>query len=64
MIDLHFENLKVFFRTVVELDEDDIQLVLKPYNSISVTYELSPWNYTIKGTSEAVFNMGDHEGNP
>ena len=33
MLDLYFENLKVFFKIVVGLDEDDINLDLKQYNS-------------------------------
>ena len=44
------------------MDEDDIPLILKQYNSNFVTYELSPWIYTIKGNSEAVYTIGDHRG--
>ena len=47
---------------VVGLDEDGIQLILEQYNSIFITYELSPTIYTIKDTSEAVYTVGDHEG--
>ena len=44
------------------MDEDDIQLILKQYNSNFVTYELAPSVYSIKDNSEAVYNMGDNEG--
>ena len=47
---------------VVCLDEDDIQLILKEYNSIFISYELSPTIYTNKDKSEAVYTMGDHKG--
>ena len=44
------------------MDEDDIQLILKQYNSSSVIYEVSSGIYSMKNLSEAVFTMGDHEG--
>ena len=31
-----------FLRIVIGLDEEDIQLILKQYNSHFVTYELTP----------------------
>ena len=39
------------------MDEDDIQLVLKEYNSIFVTYEIPPGVYTIEDSSGAVYTM-------
>ena len=55
----HFES---FFKNVVCLDEDDIQLISKQYNANFVTYELSPGVYTIKDISEAFHPLGYHEG--
>ena len=57
-----FRHFECYLRIVVALDKDEIQLILKQYNSSFVTYELSPRIYTIKETSEAVYTMGDHEG--
>ena len=37
-----FRDLEGYLRIVVRLDEDDIQITLKQYNSIFDTYELSP----------------------
>ena len=57
-----FRDFESYLRIVVGLDEEDIQLILKQYNSNFVTYELSAGNYTIKDISEVVYTMGDHEG--
>ena len=57
-----FREFESYLITVVGLDEDDIQLILKQYNSTFVTYELSPGIYTNKDISEAVYTIGDHEG--
>ena len=51
-------------RIVVDLDEDDIQFILKQYNPNFITYETPPGIYTIKDTSEAVYTRGDHDGTP
>ena len=56
-----FEILKVF-RFAVDLDEDDIQLILKQHNSTFITYEIAPGIYSITDISEAVYTFGDHEG--
>ena len=56
---LHFET---YLRTVIGLDDEDIQLFQNKYNSNFVTYERFPGIDTIKDTSEAVYKMGDHEG--
>ena len=47
-------------RIRVGLDEEDIQLILKEYNSHFITYELSPGIYTIKDISEAVHTFSGH----
>ena len=57
-----FRDFESCLRLVVGLDEDDIQLILKQYNSNFVTYELSRGIDTIEDTSEAVYTMGDFKG--
>ena len=37
-----FQDFESYLRIVVVLDEDDIQLILKQYNSNFVTYEMPP----------------------
>ena len=56
-----FRDCESYFRIVVGLDEDDIQLILKQYYSNFVTYELSPGIHTIKDIAEVVYTMGDHK---
>ena len=55
----HFES---YLRIVFGLDGDDIQLNLKQYNSIFITYEIPPGTYSIKNLSQLVYTMGDHKG--
>ena len=57
-----FRNLESYLRTVVGLDEDDVQLILKQYKSNFVTYEIVPGVSSTKDFSEAVYTMGDHDG--
>ena len=57
-----FRNFESYLRIVVGLDEDDIQLILKQYNSHFVTYELDPGTYTIQDLQQPVHPLGDHEG--
>ena len=47
-------------RIVVGLDEKDIQLNLKQYNSHFIIYELSPEIYTIQDNSDAVRTFAGH----
>ena len=47
-------------RIRVGLEEEDIQLILKEYNSHFITYELSPGNYTIQVISDAVNTFSGH----
>ena len=56
-----FQDFESFPRIVVGLDENDIQIIFKHYNSSFVTYELYPGVYTIKDISEAVYTMVDHD---
>ena len=57
-----FRDFESYLTSVVGLDEDDIQLIVKQYNAHFVTYELDPANYTIEDLQEAVYPLGDHEG--
>ena len=57
-----FRDFESYLRIVVVLDDHDIQVILKPCNSIFFTYEITPGIYSIKDVSEAVYTMGDHEG--
>ena len=43
-----FRDFESYLRIVVSLNEDDIQLILKHYNSSFAAYESSPRFYTIK----------------
>ena len=57
-----FQKFHRFFRMVVGLDEEDVQLILKQFNSKIVTSEVSPGIYSMKEHSEVVYTMCDHEG--
>ena len=58
-----FRDIECYLRIVVGLDEEDIQLILKQYNSNSLSIESLPGIYTIRDISEAVYTMRDLEGN-
>ena len=60
--ELLFRDFESYHGIVVGLNEDDFWLVLKQYNAKFVTYELTPGIYKIEDISEAVNNMGGHEG--
>ena len=55
-------DFESYLRILVGLDEEDIQLILKQYNSNIVSYEVPTRVYTIEDISEAVYTKGDHEG--
>ena len=55
-----FQGFESYLRIVVGLDEEDIQLILKQYNSHFITYELTPGIYTIQGNSDAVHTFSGH----
>ena len=57
-----FRDFESYLRLVVGLDEDDIQLILKQYNSNFVTYEISPGIYTFKDISEAIYKIAGERG--
>ena len=45
---------ETYLRILTGLDEDNVQLILKQYNSESITYENSPGIYTFKDLSEVL----------
>ena len=47
-------------RIVVGLDEEDIQLILKEYNSHFITYELTPGIYSIQDISDTILTFSGH----
>ena len=55
-----FRDFESYLRIVVGLDEKDIQLILKQYNSHFATYELTPGSYTIQDISDAVHTFSGH----
>ena len=55
-----FRDFESYLRIRVGLDEEDIQLILKEYNSHFITYELSPGVYTIKDISDSVQTFNGH----
>ena len=57
-----FRDFESSLRIIVGLDEDDIQLILKQYNSKFTTYEIPVGNYSIKDLSEVVYTKGVRSG--
>ena len=57
-----FRDFESYLGIVQDLIEDDIQLILKQYNSKFVRYEKPPGNYSIKVISEMVYGKADHPG--
>ena len=55
-----FRNFESYLRIVVGLDEEDIQLNLKQYDSSFITNELTPGLYTIQDISDAVHTFSGH----
>ena len=55
-----FRDFESYLRIRVGLDEEDIQLILKEYNSHFITYELTPGIYTIQDISDAVHTFSGH----
>ena len=56
-----FRDFESYLRLVIVLDEEDIQLILKEYNSHFITYELTPGICTIQDISEAIQTFSGHE---
>ena len=55
-----FRDFESYLRIRVGLDEEDIQLILKEYNSHFITYELGPGIYTIKDISDVIHTFSGH----
>ena len=55
-----FRDFESYLRSVVGLDEEDIQLLLKQYNSHFITYELTPGIYTIQDISDTIHTFSGH----
>ena len=55
-----FRDFECYLIIVVGLDEKDLQLILKQYNSFFFFYEISLGIYTIRDNSEVVYTMGAH----
>ena len=55
-----FQDFESYLRIVVGLDEEDIQLILKQYNSHFITYELTRGIYTIQDISDTIHTFSGH----
>ena len=55
-----YRDFETYLRIRVGLHEEDIQLVLKEYNSHFITYELSPGIYTIQDISDVIHIFSGH----
>ena len=49
-----FRDFESYLRILTGLNEDDIHIILKQYNSKFITYETSPGTYTFKDISEVL----------
>ena len=56
-----FRDFESYLRLFIGLDEQDIQLILKEYNSHFITYQLTPGIYTIQDISDAIETFSGHE---
>ena len=57
-----FRDFESYLRIVVGLEEDDIKLILKQYNSNFVTYEITPGIYLFTDISEAIYKIAGERG--
>ena len=55
-----FRDFETYLRIIVDLPEEDIQLILKEYNSHFITYELTPGIYSFQDISDAIQTFSDH----
>ena len=55
-----FRDFESYLRLLFDLDEEDILLILKQYNSHFVTYELTTGIYTIQDISDTIHTFGGH----
>ena len=56
-----FRDFESYLRLVIGLDEEDIRLILKEYNSHFITYQLAPGIYTMQDISNAIKTFSGHE---
>ena len=55
-----FRDFESYLRIVVGLDEEDIPLFLKQYNSHFITYEITPGIYAIQDISDTIHTFSGH----
>ena len=55
-----FRDFEKYLTVVARLDEEDIQLILKEYNSHFITYELTPGIYSIQDISDTIHTSSGH----
>ena len=55
-----FRDFESYLRIVVGLPEEDIQLILKEYNSLFITYELTPGIYSIQDILDTIHTFSGH----
>ena len=55
-----FRDFEIYLRIVVRLDEEDLQLILKEYNSHFITYELPPGIYSYQDILDTIHTFGSH----
>ena len=55
-----FRDFESYLRIVVDLSEEDIQLILKDYNSHFITYELTPGIYSIQDIPDTIHTFSGH----
>ena len=52
-----FRDFESYLRNVMDLDEEDIQLILKEFNSHFTTYEITPGIYSIQDISDTIYTF-------
>ena len=55
-----FRDFESYLRIVVDLSEEDVQIILKEYNSHFITYELTTGNYSIQDISDTIHTFSGH----
>ena len=56
-----FRDFESYLTLVIGLDEKDIQLIFKEYNSHFITYQLTPGIYTMQDNSDAIKSFSGHQ---
>ena len=55
-----FRDFESYLRIIGDLAEEDIQLLLKEYNSHFITYELTPGIYSVQDISDTIHTFSGH----